>query len=149
MALHDFGWECVVKAMTTGKATTAGLFALLLSGIAASAAYAQEVKAEPGVTLTDRNLWGPQQTHKSFQWDAGKSRWGLKFDVEQSPTRNGAWQDVEAGAYFKVTPSLSIGGGVAVRDQALTANPNQSNPQGPPGVPTNVPRVRLETAFKF
>jgi hypothetical protein len=136
--------------MTTGKAITAGLSALLLMGIAAPLAYAQEAKSEPGVTLTDRNLWGPQPLHKSFQWDAGKSRWGLKFDVDQSPARNGAWQDVQAGAYFKVTPSLSIGGGVAVRDQAVTsANPNQSNPQGQPGVPANVPRVRLETAFKF
>jgi hypothetical protein len=133
-----------------GRAVIAGLSALVLSGIAATACYAQEAKAEPGVTLTDRNLWGPQPLHKSFQWDAGKSRWGLRFDVDQSPARNGAWQDVQAGAYFKVTPSLSVGGGVTVHDPALTAtNPNQNNPQAPPGVPTSVPRVHLETAFKF
>lgn len=136
--------------MRTGKPLIAALSALVLSGALASIAHAQEIKPDPGVTLTDRNLWGPPQAHKSFQWDAGKSRWGLKFDVDQSPARNGAWQDVQAGAYFKLTPSLSIGGGVALHDQSLTtANPNQSNPAGPPGVPTNVPRVRLETAFKF
>jgi len=136
----------------TGRALIAAISALALFGAVATTAHAQEVKLEQqqGVTLTDRNLWGPQPLHKSFQWDAGKSRWGLKFDVDQAPGRNGAWQDVQAGAYFKVTPSLSIGGGVAVRDQALTtANPNQTNPQTPPGVPTNVPRVHLETAFKF
>lgn len=134
-----------------GRPIIAVISALVLSGATASMARAQETKPDPGVTLTDRNLWGPQQqAHKSFQWDAGKSRWGLKFDVDQSPLRNGTWQDVQAGAYFKVTPSLSIGGGVALRDQALTAaNPNQANPQTLPGVPTNVPRVRLETAFKF
>jgi hypothetical protein len=136
--------------MMTGKPFIAVLSALVLSGALASMAHAQEAKPDPGVTLTDRNLWGPQQEHKSFQWDAGKSRWGFKFDVDQSASRNGAWQDVQAGAYFKVTPSLSIGGGVTVHDQSLTsANPNQNNPQSPPGVPTNVPRVRLETAFKF
>jgi hypothetical protein len=136
--------------MRVGRPLISVLSALVLSGALASIGHAQEIKPDPGVTLTDRNLWGPQQAHKSFQWDAGKSRWGLKFDVDQSPARNGAWQDVQAGAYFKVTPSLSIGGGVALRDQALTsANPNQANPQGPPGVPATVPRVRLETAFKF
>jgi hypothetical protein len=134
----------------TGKSLIVAMTALALSGVLATAARADDAKPEQGVTLTDRNLWGPQQLHKSFQWDAGKSRWGLKFDIEQSQAHNGAWQDVQAGAYFKVTPSLSIGGGVAVRDQALTtANPAQTNPQNPPGVPSNVPRVRLETAFKF
>jgi hypothetical protein len=133
----------------TGRAIVAGLSALLLSGIAATAAYAQEARTEPGVTLTDRNLWAPQPLHKSFQWDAGKSRWGLRFDVDQSPARNGSWQDVQAGAYYKVTPSLSIGGGVTVHDQVTSSNPNQANPQAPPGAPANVPRVHLETAFKF
>ena len=137
--------------MVTGKPLIVAISALVLSGALATAAHAQESKAESTVTLSDRNLWGAQQqAHKSFQWDAGKGRWGLKFDVDQSPAHNGAWQDVQAGAYFKVTPSLSIGGGVALRDQALTsANPNQANPQAPPGLPVNVPRVRLETAFKF
>jgi hypothetical protein len=134
---------------TAVKSLIVAVSALVLTGTLASAAYAQEVRPEQGVTLTDRNLWGPQQLHKSFQWDSGKSRWGLKFDVDQSPSHNGAWQDVQAGAYFKVTPSLSIGGGVAVHDQAVSSvNPGQTNPT-PPGVPTNVPRVRLETAFKF
>ena len=136
--------------MRMGKPLIAVLSALVLSVTLATMARAQEIKPDPGVTLTDRNLWGPEQSHKSFQWDAGKSRWGLKFDVDQSAARNGAWQDVQAGAYFKLTPSLSIGGGVALHDQSLTtANPNQANPQGPPGVPATVPRVRLETAFKF
>jgi hypothetical protein len=137
--------------MVTGKPFIVAISALVLSGALATMAHAQESKVESTVTLSDRNLWGPQQqAHKSFQWDAGKSRWGLKFDVDQSPTRDGAWQDVQAGAFFKVTPSLSIGGGVALRDQSLTsAIPNQANQQTPPGLPVNVPRVRLETAFKF
>ena len=133
------------------KSLIAAITALALSSAVASLAHAQEAKTTgPVVTLNDRNLWGPQQMHKSFQWDAGKSRWGLKFDVDQSPVRNGAWQDVQAGAYYKLNPALSIGGGVSVHDQALTtANPNQNNPQTPPGVPATVPRVHLETAFKF
>jgi hypothetical protein len=51
--------------------------------------------------------------------------------------------DVQAGAYFKLTPSIRVGGAVALgeTDPALAARKNQA--QEP------APRVRLETAFKF
>ncbi len=128
------------------KALIVAVSALALLGATASVARAED-KPEVAVTLTDRNLWGPQPVHKSFQWDAGKSRWGLKLDLDQPAGRAAAWQDVQAGAYFKVTPSLSVGGAVALHDQVAPLN--QANPQAPPNVPANTPRVRLETAFKF
>ena len=52
-------------------------------------------------------------------------------------------QDVQAGAYFKVTPSIRVGGAVSLGESnpALAARKAQQ--------PEPAPRVRLETAFKF
>src|SRR4051812_8690127 len=119
---------------------------LALSGALAPVAHADPLKADATVNLADRNQWAPQPVHKSFQWDAGKGRWGVKLDLNQPAGRNAAWQDVQAGAYFNVTPSLSVGGAVALRDPSLLASP--ANPPGQASV-ANAPRVRLETAFKF
>jgi hypothetical protein len=129
------------------RSLTAVVSALALSGALASMAHADPLKPDSAVTLTDRNQWAPQAVHKSFQWDAGKGRWGVKLDLDQPVGRSAAWQDVQAGAYFNVTPSLSVGGAVALRDPTMLAN--QANPEGPVAVPANAPRVRLETAFKF
>lgn len=75
-----------------------------------------------------------------LKWDANKGRWGLKFDVDPSRVRPTA--DVEAGAYFKVTPSLRVGGAVGLGqvDQDNAMRKTREEP---------APRVRLETALKF
>ncbi len=52
------------------------------------------------------------------------------------------WTDVQAGAYFRVTPSLRVGGAVALGEQEAPAY-KKSQPV------ETAPRVRLETAFKF
>jgi hypothetical protein len=117
--------------------------ALVLSGAAATVAHADPLIADPSKTMADRNQWAPQTVHKTFEWDAAKSRWGLKFDVEQ---QNGAvtdWKSVQAGAYFKVTPSLRVGAGVALGDSQSSPAGNIANQTPAP------PRVHLETAFKF
>jgi len=49
--------------------------------------------------------------------------------------------DVEAGAFFRVTPQLRVGGAVGVGPQLA--------PVRKPGDNDEAPRVRLETAFKF
>ena len=116
---------------------------LALSGALATTAHADPINTDPSKALADRNQWAPLAQHKTFEWDAAKSRWGLKFDVEQ---QNGAvtdWKSVQAGAYFKVTPSLRVGAGVALGD-------SQANPAGNIANQTPAPpRVHLETAFKF
>ena len=119
----------------------------LSGGVVGIAHAADPLKADAAVTLTDRNQWGPQSVHKSFQWDAGKGRWGVKLDFDQPSSGSVAWQDVKAGAYFNVTPSISVGGAVQMRDPSTLSN--QANPQGPVNVPPSAPRVRLETQFKF
>jgi hypothetical protein len=122
-----------------GVRLIAAVCALTLLGGLATAARADDLNA--GKAVTDRNQWGPQSSHKSFLWDQAKGRWGLKFDMEEPSGRDMDWKDVAAGAYFKVTPSLRIGGAVTLGDSS--GLPKDINP------PPAAPRVRLETAFKF
>ncbi len=121
----------------------AALGASVLSGTAAGVANADPLVVDPSKVPADRNQWAPQVTHKSFEWDAAKSRWGLRLDIQQQPGQTTDWKNVQAGAYFKLTPSLHIGAGVTLVDpsSAPTAAPNAQVP--PP------PRVQLETGFKF
>ncbi len=108
----------------------------------ATLAHADPLITDPSKALADRNQWAPQTAHKTFEWDATKSRWGLKFDVEQQAGAFSDWKNVQAGAYFKVTPSLRVGAGVSLGDpQNNVGNPVTQTPAPP--------RVHLETAFKF
>ena len=116
--------------------------ALALSGVLASVAHADPLITDPSKALADRNQWAPQATHKSFEWDSAKSRWGLKLDLDQPGYREMDLNNVQAGAYYKITPSLRVGGVVSLGDPASTV-PRDVAPQPP------APRVRLETAFKF
>jgi hypothetical protein len=125
-----------------GVRLIAAVCALALSSAVASIAHADPLITDPSKALADRNQWAAQTTHKTLEWDASKSRWGLKFDVEQQAGAFSDWKNVQAGAYFKVTPSLRVGAGVSLGDpQNLTSNPIAQTPAPP--------RVHLETAFKF
>ena len=80
----------------------------------------------------------------SLTWDARKGRWGMTVNVESPRTREPEWTDVKAGAYYRVSPSLQIGGAVSMGDAATQPEAfRKVVPQQP------APRVRLETAFKF
>ncbi|MEI6281628.1 MAG: NtrZ family periplasmic regulatory protein [Alphaproteobacteria bacterium] len=128
----------------TGVKLFAAVGALVLSGILATTAHAQTLNADPSKALADRNQWGPQASqHKTFEWDSAKSRWGLKLDLDQPGYREMDLNNVQAGAYYKVTPSLRVGGVVSLGDTA----PVQPRGDVAPQVPA--PRVRLEGAFKF
>lgn len=126
-----------------GLCIRSAIGALALTGALATAAHAQTFNSDPTKLLADRNQWGPQVVHKTFEWDAAKSRWGLKFDVQQQPGQATDWKNVQAGAYFKVTPSLRVGAGVALGDPSGGPSTVPAAPVVPP------PRVQLETNFKF
>lgn len=124
---------------------------LALAG-SATAAFAQSAPAKPRaqtapgafVVNGDFNLkdvqFGPQKDRRTLVWDARKGRWGLTLDL--TPRRDtDRGRDVEAGAFFRVTPQLRVGGAVGV-------GPVQT-PVRKPDDRTEAPRVRLETAFKF
>ncbi len=119
--------------------------ALLASG--ASAAHAQTAAA-PGAkgktadfTVRSEASMTPQG-NKSLKWDTRKGRWGVTLNLEQRGERDTQWNDVEAGAYFRVTPSRRVGGAVALGEKEAPAY-KKTEPQ------ESAPRVRLETAFKF
>lgn len=112
--------------------------ALLASG--ASSAHAQTTKKATDFTVRSETSAGPQG--KSLKWDTRKGRWGVSLNVDQRAERDTQWNDVQAGAYFRVTPSLRVGGAVALGEKE-TPSFKKTEPQ------ESAPRVRLETAFRF
>jgi len=82
-----------------------------------------------------------QPEHKTLQWN-DKGRWTLKLDMSEPAGRNMQLRDVQAGAYYHLTPSLRVGGAVTFGDESLQPD-HTTLPQ------TQAPRVKLETSFKF
>jgi hypothetical protein len=132
--------------MTSGKLILA-LGAAVLIGTSATAAQAETAKARPQVDITVRPgapSIAPQGIAKTLQYDARKGRWGLTVNMDRPSSREMQLNDVQAGAYFRITPSLRIGGAVALgAEDNRTPAFKQTEP-----LPAR-PRVRLETAFKF
>lgn len=129
----------------------AGAAALILTG-SATIASAQvktrtatpDFSVKSDFTANPKGVqFGPQDPKKTLQWDAKKGRWGLKLDMDQPVGREMELKDVEAGAYFKLTPSIRVGGAVALGDNNPALAARKAEPVEP------APRVRLETAFKF
>ena len=125
----------------------AAISALALLGVAAVAhAEPNSNQAAPtasnnlGVLTIDPNHWGAQPAHKSLQWDQ-KGRWGLKLDMNEPTSREMQLRDVQAGAYYRVTPALRVGGAVSLSGQPVT--PDHT------ALPGNAqaPQVKLETTF--
>jgi len=125
--------------------------ALLLTGAAAEA-RAESTKLQPikieaaRVGVTDlSNLPPANQSfiapspRKTVQLDT-KGRWGLRLDMNTPTDRVEGMQDIQAGAYFRITPSLKVGGSVGITDKLVSA---------PAIKPEATPRVHLETAFRF
>ncbi len=116
--------------------------ALVLIGTA-TGAHAQQAAKRPAADLAVRGDFNAQAAatspqNKIIQWDTKKGRWGLKLDLG----RDAQWKDVEAGAYFRVTPSLRVGGAVGLES-------TQDAPVRKRDAEEAAPKVRLETAFKF
>jgi hypothetical protein len=115
--------------------------------IAAALSGASLAHAESALTATTTGLSGAasqsvlQSVHKTLQWD-DKGRWSLKLDMNEPAGRGIQLRDIQAGAYYHVTPSLKVGGAVSLGDNLV--QPDRTN------LPQNqAPRVRLETSFKF
>lgn len=111
----------------------AAISSLFLIGWAGAASA--ESANNPAYTM------GLQPTHHSFFWDQ-KGRWSLKLDLSQPVGRGIEGRDVQAGAYYHVTPSLRVGGTVSLGDETTPID-HSDLPQ------TQAPRVKLETSFKF
>ncbi len=113
--------------------------ALLASG--ASTAHAQSAKGKTADFTVRGETAATPQGSKSL-WDSRKGRWGVTLNLNQRAERDMQLNDIQAGAYFRVTPSLRVGGAVAFGEQ--------ETPEYKKTQPVDAaPRVRLETAFKF
>jgi hypothetical protein len=133
------------------------LAALLLG--AAGIAHGQSLttptatSAKPKITVTTdsytiqappsgANPYTGPETRSTMEWE-GRGRWGVKLRLDQPTTRPAQTKDVEAGAYYKVTPSFHIGGAVGLSDKPQA-------PDAPASQDDQVaPRVKLETTLKF
>lgn len=127
------------------------MFAAVAAAVIAAGASARaETKGTPVDNFTvrdsfasDSNQWSPQVGRRSLQWDSKKAKWGLKLDMDQQLglPQNYGNRDVQAGAFYKITPSFRVGG--SVRVGAMNDGPQ-------PVIPSDSsPKVRLETALKF
>ncbi|MBT9473609.1 MAG: hypothetical protein V4514_23005 [Pseudomonadota bacterium] len=115
--------------------------ALLASG--ASTAHAQTTKKTTDFTVrSESSAVVSSQGTKSLKWDTRKGRWGVSLNLDQRAERDTQLNDVQAGAYFRITPSLRVGGAVALGEKETPAY-KKTEPQD------SAPRVKLETAFKF
>ena len=124
--------------MTGGRTFLAGGFAaLLLLGAAGARAETVAASQNPNAFTPD----GSGGPHKSLQLDAN-GRWTLRLDMESPVGEGGSLKDVQAGAFFHITPSMRIGGSVGLGDRQ--ADVQRLLPQDTQG-----PRVHLETKFKF
>jgi len=129
-------------AIFAGLLSAAALMGLADTAAAQSAASRSRV---PAVSLAEaqaaqRDAQTAQR--RGLRWyDTG--RWGLNFNMNQPVGRDTQWGDVEAGAYYSVTPRLSVGAAASV------ARPEQDPARAPESDSHSQPRIRLESIFKF
>jgi hypothetical protein len=117
--------------------------AALLSATAGVAQAADPPKNKPIDFTVRSESSAVSPGSSSVKWDARMRRWGLTLNLEQPDARPSTLNDVQAGAYYRITPSLRVGGAVALGEQEMVPGPKKISPN------EGQPRVRLETAFKF
>jgi hypothetical protein len=116
----------------------AGLF-----GAGAGVAQAADGKARP-LDFTVRTETSPiAPGSQTLKWDAAKGHWGVMLNMQQPAARAATANDIQAGAFYRITPSLRVGGSLALGEEQVTPGPK------PSGVDPGQPRVQLETKFKF
>jgi hypothetical protein len=113
-----------------------------LTSAAASGAWAADKGKAVDFTVRSEPTTAAPDAGRMFKWDASKGRFGVTVNLQQPSERPSTLNDVQAGAYFRITPSLRVGGSVALGDQELTPRANAARP-------ADAPKVRLETNFKF
>src|SRR5438309_950950 len=119
--------------------------ATALFGAACGAAQAAESKATAkGMDFTVRaETSAISPGAQVMKWDAARGHWGVMLNVQQPDTRAATANDIAAGAYYRITPSLRVGGSLAFGEQQVAPGP-KANPAD-----AGQPRVQFETKFKF
>ncbi len=114
---------------------------LALSGLATMSHAQNRTRSESlsGSQIVDSTA--QRQNRRGLQWNEN-GRWGLNLNVDQPVGREADWNDVDASASYRLSPSLRLQGTVGLGER----RPDPARPQ------TNdrdQPRVRLETIFRF
>lgn len=121
-------------------AASLGLCALI--GVAGEASAQSRARA-PVVTLAEASTaQSSAQPRRGLRWNEN-GRWGLDFNLNQPVGREAEWGDVEAGAYYRLSPRLRVGAAAGL------ATPQQDPARAPETDRRAQPRVRLETLFRF
>lgn len=133
------GLEMRLRAVIAG---TLGLVALIGG---AGEASAQSRSRAPAVTLSEAvtaQRAAPAPQRRGLRWNEN-GRWGLDFNLNQPVGRDTDWGDVEAGAYYRLSPRLRVGAAAGL------ASPAQDPARAPETDRRAQPRVRLESIFRF
>lgn len=121
----------------------AAAMGLALASVGVAAQAQAQTASRPGLSggaVVDSTA-DRQQPRRGLQWNAD-GRWGLNLDVEQPVGREADWNDVDATASYRLTPSLRLRGSVGLGE----GRPDPARPAQPE---RDQPRVRLETIFRF
>ena len=131
------------------RAIIAGLMgATALLGLAdvASAQTASGARSRvPVVSLSEASAAqrsSPAPQRRGLRWN-DNGRWGLNFNLNQPVGRETGWGDVEAGAYYSLSPRLRVGAAAGL------GRPEQDPARAPETDRRSQPRIRLESIFKF
>ncbi len=130
-----------VRVMAVAMALTAGtLAAPACARDNAPQTFSSATRFTAGSNFTvNQNSWGPDAA-QGLAWS--RSRFGLTVDFGAPQTRAEDANDVAAGAYYRITPSLRLGGqlklGTTGSAATRAAQPDEREP-----------RLRFETAFQF
>lgn len=117
--------------------------AALFSAVGGAAHAAEKIKPFDFTVKSEPTAVAPL-SGQTVKVDASKGRFGFTLNLQQPDVRSSTLNDVQAGAYYRITPSLRVGGSVSLgSEQALATS------RALPSRPADAPRVRLETAFKF
>lgn len=125
----------VVALLTAGFVSLST--AAVAEGVGFSAADVPAQYTSGAQFLNSQNSWDQNGQHR-FSWDG--DRFGLSMNIDDPKVREGTQSDVSAGAYFRITPSVKLGGEVKLgaREDERVTTPIEREPS-----------VRFETAFEF
>lgn len=134
-------WDHIDFRMNRPRISLAILAAALLGASGGSAMAADKGKVVD-FTVKSEPITSAPNAGRALKWDASKGRFGVTLDIQQPRERPSVANDVQAGAYFRITPSLRVGGSVALGEQDLKVRPYAARP-------ADAPKVTLQTAFRF
>jgi len=126
----------------TFRRISAAFLATALISAAAGAAHAADKGKPVDFTVRSEPMAVSPNAGRALKMDAARGKFGLTVTVQQPGERAAVPNDIAAGAYYRITPSVRVGGSVALGPQDYTPRLNQARP-------ADTPKVRLETAFKF